>query len=210
MPIVKKAMSIAYFRRVIKQYVDEINIVTENDEETFTLEGVKEILMTTINDLDSKEFEPLRLYTIKVISQRLDIFKFEKAKDYAPWIASYRNQFNHSFKFYPITLDSKIELRNELLNFKSQNDVFQKLKQILLNKDIKQEEKFFVSSMILQFFYLNENKPLFSKYIESDLKAAIHLGSPLIEYLKSLCAEEYTTITQKAFSPSEDEVTREI
>ncbi len=51
---------------------------------------------------------------------------------------------------------------------------------------------------------------MFAKFIESDLKAAVHLGNPLIEYLKTLCAEEYTTITQKSFSPSEDEMIKEI
>jgi len=55
------------------------------------------------------------VYSVKVMNQEIEHFNFEKAKEYAPWIRHYHQQSIQNFKYYTITLEEKIAVRNKLL-----------------------------------------------------------------------------------------------
>ena len=67
-PIIKRAMSISYVRKVIRQYFIEINTTLTTKDHIFSMEMTRNILTTVLGKLENASLEPLRIFTIKVLN----------------------------------------------------------------------------------------------------------------------------------------------
>jgi hypothetical protein len=65
------------------------------------------------------------------MNQEIEHFNFEKAKEFAPWIRHYHQQSIQNFKYYTITIDEKIGVRNKLLLAKSKEEIFDAIRMML-------------------------------------------------------------------------------
>jgi len=71
--IIKKSMSTAYYRKVIKQIVREIKISISDEEHEFGYPKGLEVIQHIFNKEDVR-IDPIKLYSIKIIDEELDIF----------------------------------------------------------------------------------------------------------------------------------------